>query len=434
MARAPAHLQRFQQRQKAQSQQQQLDEIGKAFKWLMAQGRPQEALLLVRRALQIAPKSAAAWSDAATAALLSERYEESIRYAREGVKIDPMRMNFYDALSHAYGALGDWVSCGIAGRAALQLRDQKFGSGELPALPAAPKKPDGKKIIAFSLFGSSSEYGEPAVLNAEICADIYPGWVCRFYVDGSVPEQVSGRLKKHGAEVVEVDAAAQAWPGTMWRFLAMDDADAAYILFRDADSVISQREAAAVAAWLQSGKLFHTMRDSGSHTELVLAGLWGAAAGAVPDMRGKIEAYLRGKVESEHFADQYFLRSCVWPYVKQSLCAHDRLFGFGGAADFPDNTGFDYAVSHVGCNEGNALAEAAVDYPDGTEVVWKLYSSIAPLLNSDLSDNTLPQERLVCEYTAKISGGKCAARIPRRYARGFADGRSRLTITQKTLS
>lgn len=111
-------------------------------------------------------------------------------------------------------------------------------------------------------------------MNTEISAKIYPGWLCRFYVDGSVPQTIIQRLQDNGAEVVKVDAALQNWPGTMWRFLAMDDPEAAYVLFRDADSVISWREAAAVQQWLESGKLFQTLRDASTHTELILAGLW----------------------------------------------------------------------------------------------------------------------------------------------------------------
>lgn len=133
------------------------------------------------------------------------------------------------------------------------MRDEKYGAGELPPLPQTAAKAEGKKIIAFSLFGGSSAYCEPAVMNTEISAKIYPGWLCRFYVDGSVPQTIIQRLQDNGAEVVKVDAALQNWPGTMWRFLAMDDPEAAYVLFRDADSVISWREAAAVQQWLESG-------------------------------------------------------------------------------------------------------------------------------------------------------------------------------------
>ena len=58
-------------------------------------------------------------------------------------------------------------------------------------------------------------------------------------------------------------------------FSQINDPEAEYVIFRDADSVVSHREAEAVAEWIESGRLFHTMRDSGSHTALILAGMWG---------------------------------------------------------------------------------------------------------------------------------------------------------------
>jgi len=176
---------------------------------------------------------------------------------------------------------------------ALQLRDGKIAAQPRPPLSLPTFKPNGKKIISFSLFGGSSAYIEPAVLNAETAKDIYPEWTCRFYVDDSVPDTAIGRLKSNGAEIVRVDAEEAQWPGTMWRFLAADDTEASWVIFRDADSVISHREAEAVKEWMASGKLFHTMRDAETHTELILAGLWGMAAGTVPDMKGKIRTYLQ---------------------------------------------------------------------------------------------------------------------------------------------
>lgn len=105
---------------------------------------------------------------------------------------------------------------------------------------------------------------------------LFPDWVCRFYVDDSVSPEAIQRLKNNGAEVVYVTSPVDKWPGAMWRFLAINDPEAEYVIFRDADSVVSHREAEAVAEWIESGRSFHTMRDSGSHTALILAGMWGA--------------------------------------------------------------------------------------------------------------------------------------------------------------
>ena len=412
-----------------QKMQAQLDKISAAFHRHFDAGHYPAAMKEALKAHQIVPKAVAPLSDAATSAVKAGLWAEGIKYGKQVLKLNERYINAYDALAHAYGGLRDWENCRQYGLRALQLRDEQFGAGTLPALPESRQNlSDGKKIIAFSLFGASSAYCEPAVMNTELCAKIYPGWVCRFYVDDSVPVSIRERMRANGAEVVRVDEEVQRWPGTMWRFLAMDDADAAYVVFRDADSVISWREAGAVNEWLASGKRFHLMRDGETHTELILAGLWGAEAGSVPDMRGKMAAYLQQPLQSRHFADQFFLREQVWPYVKQSVCIHDRLFGFYDARAFPGSNEFDYDRFHVGCDEGNSHIAADLTLPEGSRIVWRLFSRIDPLINPDFSENVLPEERLICAYETTVQNGRLGAYIPRRYSNGVARGLTRVTV------
>ncbi|WP_107688125.1 tetratricopeptide repeat protein [Neisseria wadsworthii] len=408
--------------------QQQLNKISARFKEYSAAGEFQQAMKEALKAHKLAPNSTAPLSDAATMAVKSGLWDEAVKYAKQVLKRDPKHINAHDALSHAYDGKKDWAGCGKYGLRALELRDEIYCQ-TCPELSKIEPKNAGKKIISFSLFGASSAYGEPAVMNAELCPLVYPGWVCRFYIDGSVPEHVVSRLKEAGAEVVRVDEKLQSWPGTLWRFLAADDADAVYVLFRDADSVISPREAKAVAAWLESGKLFHTMRDAGTHTELILAGLWGMVAGAVPDMRGKIEAYLKKPLESRHFADQFFLRENIWPYVRQSVCTHDRLFGFMNAADFPETwENFDPDHHHVGCDEGNSHISATLNLPEGSRILWRLFTRISPQFGENYEEIVNEQERLVCAYETTVQNGGLSAYIPRRYSKGVEKGLTKITV------
>ena len=43
------------------------------------------------------------------------------------------------------------------------------------------------KIVSFSLYGDAPLYCEGALRNVELAKSIYPGWRCRFYIDGTVP-------------------------------------------------------------------------------------------------------------------------------------------------------------------------------------------------------------------------------------------------------
>ena len=273
------------------------------------------------------------------------KWEEAIEAELKTLKVDAQYIPALDLLAHAYGAVDDWERSGFYGSLALELKDKAIPVPTQEMVPApAPK--NGKRIIAFSLFGNNSKYIEPAVLNTQVSPMLFPGWVCRFYVDDSVSPEAIQRLKNNGAEVVYVTSPVNKWPGAMWRFLAINDPEAEYVIFRDADSVVSHREAEAVAEWIESGCSFHTMRDSGSHTALILAGMWGAKAGAVPDMEARIQRFVDKGYDSRHFADQDFLAEDLWGYIRQDVFAHDRVFNFCNAKPFHGEFYPHYQIAH----------------------------------------------------------------------------------------
>jgi hypothetical protein len=276
--------------------------------------------------------------------------------------------------------------------------------GPIPPPPSTQTREH--NIIAFSLFGGDSKYCEPAVLNVQEQPRIYPHWVCRFYVDNSVPEQVIARLVKGGAQIVPVRGPALQWPGAMWRFLALDDPLAHRILFRDADSVISRREAGAVEQWLTSGKRFHMMRDAGSHTELIMAGLWGAVAGSLPPLHQLMQRFMSAPLASQHYADQLFLRQYVWPYARASLMQHDSVFGFMDGVPFPDGARpQDFCVGDA---EGATLLTVAINKPDGSKITWEIHRV------EQLGDGQTRNE-LVCSYPSTAQNGAVKMYMPQRY-------------------
>ena len=154
-----------------------------------------------------------------------------------------------------------------------------------------PTRPE-ENIIAFSLFGANPRYCEPAVVNAQVTRELFKGWTCRVYLDDTVPQHVHRRLREAGAQLVEMNSKGpNPINPLMWRFLVIDDPSVKRFLLRDADSLLSEREAAAVEAWLDSPFLFHHMRDYCSHTELILAGLWGGCTGILPNIERAMSDY-----------------------------------------------------------------------------------------------------------------------------------------------
>ena len=60
-----------------------------------------------------------------------------------------------------------------------------------------------------------------------------------------------------------------------WRFFPTLDPQVEYFVSRDLDSMFSDREEAAVNAWLKSGKAHHMMRDHPQHSINILGSGWG---------------------------------------------------------------------------------------------------------------------------------------------------------------
>lgn len=378
-------------------------------------GQYDKALASVEGHIRSAGGSAGAYSDAAVCCVYLERWDNAIAYAKRSLAINANELAALDALAHSHGARRQWHEVGEVGRRALELRDRnapKQAPIDLPLLGPG----NGRKIIAFSLFGGSSKYCETAVLNCIEQPAVYPGWTCRFYIDASVPANVRERIEQAGGEVLLVDDEMAGWPGPMWRFAAYDDPDVSTLIFRDADSVISKREADAVQEWLESGASFHAMRDSGSHTELLLAGLWAVKRGALPSLRSMIKHYLKKPVSSQRFADQYFLREYVWPYARNDVLQHDSLFGFGNWRPFPEGPHRDDV--HVGYAEGSPKFAVETSFENGCRVEWHIFDYRGE-----------PPIR-VCTYPGLVSEGKVEGNIPARYAELLAAGAMRVKVTK----
>lgn len=257
------------------------------------------------------------------------RFEEAAKYAARVTERDPRNYLAYDIQASAYSHLRQFNRARHAGTQALRLKDHlSKHTNEQSSLPDAAslhRQTQKPSIIAYSLWGESPRYLRGALRNALLAADIYPDWTLRFYVDDSVPADFIGILKKLGAQIRECKDSGSTREKLCRRFAVASDPDVGYFLVRDADSVINLREAIAVKQWQDSGKCFHVIRDWWSHTDLVLAGLWGGIATALPDINAMLEHYQPPHVETLHI-DQWFLRDRVWQYIRQSHLLHDRFF------------------------------------------------------------------------------------------------------------
>ena len=210
-----------------------------------------------------------------------------------------------------------------------------------------------RNIISFSLWGQDPRYLTGAMKNAVVARYLYPGWTARFYIDESVPQACRDYIMQQGGQLV---LAPREWPadrfGLFWRFLVEDDENINIYVVRDADSVMNIKERVAVEDWLASGRAFHVMRDLPTHSELILAGMWGAHRGNIGDMRTRVLNHVNdgAKKLGNRITDQEFLRWRIWPIVRQDVMVHDAYLNFGNPNRFRGEFALPSAY-HVGQND-----------------------------------------------------------------------------------
>lgn len=267
--------------------------------------------------------------------------------------IDPVR--YHDLMCSSWAYLGKVDEAIHHGDKALELKDQQAGRSETsapPILRAFNKERRERNVISFSVWGTDLRYLQGALNNAIVARYLYPSWTARFYTDGSTPTDFRSALVRNAAQVVMVPDLAAATYGTFWRFLVEDDESVDFYLVRDADLVLNIKERWAVTDWLRSPSAFHIMRDELQHSELILAGMWGAHRGNIGGIRKRIIGFCGAlpKIGNYLHADQHFLRSVVWPIARKSVLVHDRYFSFLA----PRRYDADYelpARMHIGQND-----------------------------------------------------------------------------------
>lgn len=190
-----------------------------------------------------------------------------------------------------------------------------------------------RNVISFSLYGRERLYCEGALRNAELAPIHYPGWICRFYVDDSVPQYYQVELALRGAQVVNV-AKPSLGPmyGRYWRFLIAADQNISRYVIRDVDSRLNCREKAAVDEWISSGKSFHLMRDSANHRTRALAGMWGGVGGKLVMIAELIDRW--GHYDA-HGQNDRFVSEVLFPLMQNDYLCHDSAGYFDDGRPFP---------------------------------------------------------------------------------------------------
>jgi hypothetical protein len=121
-------------------------------------------------------------------------------------------------------------------------------------------------------------------------------------------------------------------PGKMWRFLPIFDPYVDYLLSRDLDSPIIQRETKTIDMWLsneQENNFFYIARDHIEHGAVILGGLWGASMRRTRyELFNSFEPMLISCIAElyKKSGDQQFLLDYIWNFFKNNALIFDSYF------------------------------------------------------------------------------------------------------------
>lgn len=191
-----------------------------------------------------------------------------------------------------------------------------------------------KKIISFSLWGDNLKYLVGALENIKCQQQLFSDWTCRFYCHESVNLSWINKLQKEKAEIILKNEdisneglykTNQIHKGWFWRFDVLSDKTIDYVIVRDVDGRLSQREKNCVLDWEKSGKEFHIIRDHIQHGVPICAGMWGATKQFINriDYETMKKEFNRPHDPRYGGYDQYFLATCIYPLIKDTACIHD---------------------------------------------------------------------------------------------------------------
>lgn len=203
------------------------------------------------------------------------------------------------------------------------------------------------QVVAISLWGDKQLFDVGVLRNCELYPEFFPEWDVRIYCPAGYNPNLVDQIKKRGGQVVYVHPGD--FLGSFWRFLAADDPSVSRVIFRDADSRPSKREAILVQDWVDSKKRFHIVRDHPAHFTQIMAGMWGCVGSSGLNFTSRIRQLALIKPRPHLFLkygfDQYYLAKEIYPLIRSDSHVHDEFFD--NTQNLPLREGLEYVGQRV---------------------------------------------------------------------------------------
>jgi len=178
------------------------------------------------------------------------------------------------------------------------------------------------KIISFCLYGSDDMYCIGSIENIKLAKIYYPDWICRIYVDNTVPSGILDKLKEGADIVYEEEYKSLVNIKKCRRFLPLLDEKVYIWISRNVHSRLTKRESIAVNDWVNSNKSCHIIRDSYNHTATILPGLFGIN-NTLFKQRYKNIPNIYNCTNDLYVMDKILLNDNLWPIIRDDHIYHD---------------------------------------------------------------------------------------------------------------
>jgi len=178
-----------------------------------------------------------------------------------------------------------------------------------------------KKVISFCIWGFCKIYTYSLFENALLIPQIFPDWEMVVYHTKNTDYNVINELKKIPyIECVECDF-PNHYRNTMLRFIAGFNPNYDYVIFRDCDARLNQRDYACVNEWIESGKDVHIIRDhpmNGLNYKMC-AGMWGVKKGFFQEfnIQPKFADFFSHLKNDYWTLDERFLYFYIYPLLNE---------------------------------------------------------------------------------------------------------------------
>ena len=191
-----------------------------------------------------------------------------------------------------------------------------------------------EKLISFSLFGTDPKYRQGMMLNIKTLKSIFNiGWHIVIYCDRINYAALNQEKINDKVKVILQEEISKGTEGMSWRLDATLLPGVKVVLFRDCDSVFTEREAEAVNEWLRSTHDTHIIRDHPWHQSPVMGGTLGVRGKSLDFLAKLVRERLQTHRRTEYGDDQIFLSHYFYPKARSNALIHTNCVRY-----FPERT------------------------------------------------------------------------------------------------